>query len=243
MTKEKNEIPLNAYLARSGLGSRRAVVEHIKKGLVTVNDEVVKEPGHKIQPGDVVRYRDKIFREEKKVYILLNKPKGYVTTAADERGRKTVIDIVAKASKERLYPIGRLDRDTTGLIIITNDGYLSQKLAHPRNKVPKTYYVILDRIFTAEDMQALRHGLSLEDGKAFVDKAVYPKGRPRNHVVVEIHSGKNRIIKRMFHRLGYKVVGLDRTNFATLTKKNLPVGHWRMLTLEEVYDLVNFEKE
>ena len=237
MKKEKEIIPLNAYLSKAGIDSRRATIELIKKGYVTVNDEVITDPAFKVLPHDVVKYKDRIVKEEEKVYLLLNKSKGYVTTVSDERGRKTVMDLIGAAGNERLFPIGRLDRDTTGLLVITNDGDLAQKLAHPRNKVLKKYYVALDRPLIYEDMQKLKHGVSLEDGKSYFDKIYFLKGKKHNYVIVEIHSGKKRVIKRMFAHIGYKVIGLDRISFADLTKKGLAVGRWRYLTDSEIQEL------
>ncbi len=237
MKKNLEPIPLNAYLARAGVASRRATVEIIKKGQVTVNDELITEPGFKVLPTDVVKYKDRIIKEEKKVYILLNKPKGYITTVSDERGRKTVMELVQSATRERLFPIGRLDRDTTGLIVITNDGNFAQKLAHPSKKVPKKYYVVVDRPLQGEDLQKLKNGVVLEDGRAKVDKIYFLQDKKRNIVMVEIHGGKKRVVKRMFTAIGYKVIGLDRVGFATLTKKGLKVGQWRYLTDEEIKEL------
>lgn len=237
--EEEKGIALNSFIAKAGICSRRAAVELIKKGHITVNHYIIDEPGFKVLPKDTVRYKDRPVKEQKKVYILLNKPKGYVTTVEDERGRKTVMDLVKKASKERIFPVGRLDRDTTGLLILTNDGDLSQKMAHPKNKVTKIYYVVLDKLVQHEDLLKLKQGVYLEDGKAYADRVNFPKGKPRNHVIIEIHGGKNRIIKRMFSHLGYKVVGLDRIAYGGLTKKGSIVGHWRPLTDEEVQDLYN----
>lgn len=241
-TDKIDQTPLNAFLSRAGIGSRRAVIDLIDKGHVTVNGEIIKEPGYKVKIDDVVKFKDKIIREEKKIYILLNKPAGYVTTVSDERGRKTVMELIKPAPKERLYPVGRLDRDTTGLLVITNDGYLSQQLAHPKNKVTKTYYVVLNKDLQFADMQKIRAGLFLDDGRATVDKIYHPRGKDRNHVMVDIHGGKNRIIKRIFAHVGYRVTGLDRINFAGLTKRGLLVGRWRFLTDQEIEKLENFSK-
>jgi len=241
--KEKiDQIPLNVYLSRGGVCSRRAAVEIIKTGDVTVNGKVVKEPGFKVLPDDVVKYKEEIIDLEQKVYILLNKPRGYVTTASDEYGRKTVLDLVAYSAQERLYPVGRLDRDTTGLLVITNDGYLSQKLAHPKNKVTKRYYVTLDRPVALEDIERLKKGVFLEDGKSKFDKITVIKSKLRKHIIVEIHGGKNRIIKRMFKHFGYKVVGLDRFEYAGLKKGSLAIGRWRYLEDHELQSLQNYGK-
>lgn len=236
--------PLNAFLARGGLCSRRAAIEIIKSGQVYVNGEVVTEPGYRVQQHDKVKYQDKIYRPEKHVYVLLNKPKGYVTTTADEMERKTVLDLIKGKGlgKERLYPVGRLDRDTTGLLLITNDGYLSQKLAHPKNNVTKKYYVALDKPLHIDDTNKLKKGIYLEDGKSWFDKILLTGDKGGKNLIVEIHGGKNRIIKRMFKHLGYKVVLLDRIEFAGLTKQKLEKGKWRFLTDAEVEDLKNLKK-
>lgn len=242
MTKEKKiqndqgEV-LNKYLAIAGVASRRETVELIKEGHVTVNDELVTDPSYKVKSGDKVKYKDKIVKPEQKVYLLLNKPKGYITTVSDERGRRTVIDLVSDAGKYRLYPVGRLDRDTTGLLVITNDGDLAQKLSHPKYEVPKRYYAVLDKDLEVADFQKIKKGLHLPDGKIKVDKIFYVPNKPKNHVNVELHSGKNRIVKRIFLHVGYKVTKLDRTMYANLAKKDLPVGKWRHLTKEEIESL------
>lgn len=237
--------PLNAFLARAGLCSRRAAIELIKRGQIYVNGEIMTEPGYRVQQHDKVKYQDKIFRPEKNIYVLLNKPKGYVTTTADEMERKTVLDLIKgkKIGKERLYPVGRLDRDTTGLLLITNDGYLSQKLAHPKNNVTKKYFVVLDKPLKIDDMNILKKGIYLEDGKSWFDKIAFTGERTGKNVLVEIHGGKNRIIKRMFKFLKYKVVALDRTYYAGITKHGLEVGNWRYLTEEEVESLKNLKRE
>jgi 23S rRNA pseudouridine2605 synthase len=240
-TKENNTtVPLNAFLAQAGICSRRAAIDLIKKGRITVNENVITQPGYKIKANDIVKYKDQIVKPEKKIYILLNKPKGFVTT--DERGGKNILELLKSAPEQRLYPIAKLDRDTTGLIIITNDGDLSQNLDHPRNKVFQKYYVVLDKPFNGELMDKLKKGIYLEDGKAWVDKINFAYGKGKNHLSVEIHGGKKRIIKRMFAFLGFKVVGLDRVNYAGLTKKALPVGRWRFLSEEEIDMLAAFAK-
>lgn len=237
--------PLNAFLARAGLCSRRAAIELIKRGQVYVNGEIVTEPGYRVQQHDKVKYLDKIYRPEKHVYILLNKPKGYVTTTADEMERKTVLDLIKGKGlgKERLYPVGRLDRDTTGVLLITNDGYLSQRLAHPKNNITKKYYVVLDKPLHIDDTNKLKKGVYLEDGKSWFDKVTLTGDKAGKMVIVDIHGGKNRIIKRMFKHLGYKVVALDRIEFAMINKKKLEVGKWRHLTDAEVEELKMFKKE
>lgn len=239
MKNKKQSNVLNAFLSRAGISSRRGAVELIKRGLVTVNNEVIFEPGYKVKASDIVRFKDKEIKPEKKVYILLNKPKGFVTTLSDELQRHTVLDLVKSATHERIFPVGRLDRDTTGLILLTNDGDLSQKLAHPKHKISKRYYVVLDRPIQLEDMQQLKKGIILEDGRVSVDRIYHPEGKGKTHVIVEIHMGKKRIIKRMFSHLNYKVINLDRFYYAGLTKRGLPVGRWRLLTQDEIENLKN----
>ena len=212
-------------------GDRIVVPEY--SNTVTVNGEVVTEMGHKVMPTDEVRYGDKVLQREKPVYVLLNKPKDYITTTDDERDRANVMQLVRDACEERIYPVGRLDRDTTGLLLFTNDGDLTKKLTHPSSQIEKTYYVELDRNLATIDMAALRNGLELNDGVIIPDEVEYV-GESRQEVGVTIHSGKNRIVRRMFEFLGYEVVKLDRVVFAGLTKKDLPRGRWRFLTKKEV---------
>jgi 23S rRNA pseudouridine2605 synthase len=219
----------------AGICSRREADGLILAGVISVNGEVATELGMKVKPGDDVRYNGERIRNEKPVYLLLNKPKDYITTADDPEGRKTVMELVANACDERIYPIGRLDRNTTGLLMFTNDGDLARFLTHPSSKVKKIYGVELDKNFKVADMQKVREGLTLEDGKIEVDQIDYDEdGLDKKKVGIEIHSGKNRIVRRIFEHLGYEVKKLDRVIFAGLTKKDLPRGRWRFLTEAEV---------
>lgn len=239
--QEPEEMRLNKYVAHCGIASRRKADELIQGGLVTVNGEVVKEPGRRVMPGDKVTFKGKLVKpEEKKVYILLNKPKNYITTLKDERDRRTVIDLIGDKVKERIYPVGRLDRNTTGLLVLTNDGELAQKLSHPSHKVKKVYYVVLDKPVSEDHLQQIRKGLELEDGKALVDSVSHVEGGKPNEVGIDIHIGKNRIVRRIFEHLGYEVVRLDRMYYAGLTKKDLPRGRFRHLTKREVIMLKHF---
>lgn len=227
-------IRLNKYIANAGICSRREADVLIATGAITVNGEVVTEMGHKVMPTDEVRYGDKVLQREKPVYVLLNKPKDYITTTDDERGRANVMELVRDACEERIYPVGRLDRDTTGLLLFTNDGDLTKKLTHPSSEIEKTYDVELDKPFASVDMDLLRNsGVELHDGKIVPDEVEYV-GEGKKEVGITIHSGKNRIVRRIFESLGYEVVRLDRVIFAGLTKKDLPRGKWRFLTKNEV---------
>lgn len=231
---------LNKYIAHCGICSRRQAAEYVKAGQVTVNGKVVTEPGVEIQPSDRVTYKGEQVRpEDRKVYILMNKPKNVITTSEDERGRTTVLNLLKGKIKERVYPVGRLDRDTTGLLLLTNDGDLAQKLAHPRNKVVKVYKVTLDKSLALKDMEAISAGVELEDGPAQVDNVFYYEGK-KNEIGIEIHIGKNRIVRRIFERLGYNVMALDRIFYAGLSKKDLPRGFFRRLTEREVIQLKHF---
>ena len=226
---------LNKFLANAGLCSRREADEFIQAGVVTVNGQPITELGAKIIPAtDKVLFHDQLVRSEKRVYILLNKPKDCVTTADDPQARLTVLDLVKNACSERVYPVGRLDRHTTGVLLITNDGDLTSKMTHPKYNQKKIYQAVLDRDITPEDMDKLRNGFELEDGEIHVDEINYIDEDDHKQVGVEIHSGRNRIVRRMFDHLGYKVVRLDRVYFAGLTKKNLPRGKWRHLSEMEV---------
>ena len=226
---------LNKYIANAGLCSRREADNYIISGVVKVNGEVVTELGYKINPGDLVQFDGQRLTTERKVYLLLNKPKDYITTADDPEGRKTVLDLIKGACKERVYPVGRLDRNTSGLLILTNDGDLTKKLTHPRFGIKKIYNVTLDKNIKQEHLDVLVEGVELEDGKSHFDTIYYlGQAFAKNQLVVELHSGKNRIIRRMFEHLGYEVVGLDRTSFVGLTKKDLPRGKWRNLNEKEV---------
>ncbi len=227
-------IRLNKYLSNAGICSRREADVLIKTGVVTVNGEIVTEMGYKVKPGDVVKYDGESINAETKRYVLLNKPKGYITTMDDPMGRKTVMGLVRKACKERVYPVGRLDKDTTGLLLFTNDGDLAKKLTHPLHKASKLYHVELNRRFKGEDLDKLRIGVQLEDGTSKFDQAEFVEDSDQRELGVELHSGKNRIVRRTFEALGYKVTKLDRTMFAGLTKKDLPRGWYRHLTEQEV---------
>ena len=237
--KEENIDPteplrLNKFLANAGVCSRREADEFIQAGLVTVNGEVVTELGTKILRTDEVKFHDAPVSLEKKVYVLLNKPKDYVTTSDDPQQRKTVMDLVKDVCPERIYPVGRLDRNTTGVLLLTNDGDLASKLTHPKFLKKKVYHVHLDKNLTAHDMDQIREGITLEDGEIKADAVEYADDRDKAQVGIEIHSGKNRIVRRIFESLGYRVTKLDRVQFAGLTKKNLRRGDWRFLTEKEV---------
>jgi len=237
------QMPLNKYIAHSGFCSRRDAVDLVKSGKVKVNGEVVTEPGYKIAPTDAVIVNGKkAFPVKDLVYILLNKPKDYITTTDDERNRKTVLDLIKNASKEKVYPVGRLDRNTSGVLLLTNDGELTQKLTHPSNEIKKVYAVTLDRPLTKADFEAIAAGVQLEDGLAEVDAIGYTDAKDKTQIGVEIHSGKNRIVRRIFEHLKYDVKGLDRVIFAGLTKKNVDRGKWRFLNEKEVRDLKFFKK-
>ena len=228
------QIRLNKFMANAGICSRREADEFIQQGLVKVNGEVVTELGTKISHSDVVEYDEKVVTLESKCYILLNKPKDCVTTSDDPNGRTTVMDLVKGACNERIYPVGRLDRNTTGVLLLTNDGDLASKLTHPKYVKKKIYHVWTDKDISEDDMQAIADGIELEDGPIHADAISYATENDRNQAGIEIHSGRNRIVRRIFESLGYHVTKLDRVYFAGLTKKNLPRGRWRYLTQEEV---------
>ena len=225
---------LNKFLANAGVCSRREADEFIQAGVVSVNGEIVTELGTKILRTDVVKFHDQPVNIEKKVYVLLNKPKDYVTTSDDPQQRKTVMDLVKNACPERIYPVGRLDRNTTGVLLLTNDGDLASKLTHPKYLKKKIYHVYLDKNVTAHDLAQIAEGIQLEDGEIKADDVQYAHPTDKKQVGIEIHSGKNRIVRRIFESLGYRVQKLDRVQFAGLTKKNLKRGDWRYLTEEEV---------
>ncbi len=237
--KEQNYDPnepvrLNKFLANAGVCSRREADEFIQAGVVTVNGQVVTELGTKVLRNDDIRFHDDPVTLEKKVYVLLNKPKDYVTTSDDPQQRKTVMDLVKNACPERIYPVGRLDRNTTGVLLLTNDGDMASKLTHPKYLKKKIYHVYLDHNVTAHDLQRIAEGVILDDGEIKADDVQYADPIDKKQVGIEIHSGKNRIVRRIFESLGYKVTKLDRVQFAGLTKKNLKRGDWRYLTEEEV---------
>ncbi|MBR3433221.1 MAG: rRNA pseudouridine synthase [Bacteroidaceae bacterium] len=227
-------IRLNKFLANAGVCSRREADSFIEAGVVSVNGQVVTELGTKIKRSDSVLFHDQLVSIEKKVYILLNKPKDYVTTSDDPQNRKTVMDLVKGACRERIYPVGRLDRNTTGVLLLTNDGELASKLTHPQFMKKKIYHVYLNKNVTAADMRMIADGIQLEDGEIHADAIDYASETDRKQVGIEIHSGRNRIVRRIFESLGYKVIKLDRVFFAGLTKKNVRRGDWRYLTEQEV---------
>ena len=235
------EVRLNKFIADAGICSRRNADMYISAGNVTVNGEVMTTLGYRVKPTDEVRFDGKLLSSEKKEYILLNKPKGFITTTNDEKGRKTVMDLVANATNVRILPVGRLDRATTGLLLLTNDGELTKKLTHPTHGVRKIYHVILDRKLDYKDFMKIQDGLELEDGFIEVDEISYVNDKPKNEIGIKIHSGRNRIVRRIFEHLGYQVEKLDRVVFAGLTKKDLPRGHWRRLTQQEVINLRNMK--
>ncbi len=232
--QEETLVRINKFIANSGLCSRRQADEYIKNGYITVNDKLVKEVGTKISLKDKIKYKGRLLKGEKNVYIIMNKPRNTVTTVSDPEGRRTIIDLLHNKVSERVYPVGRLDRNTTGVILLTNDGELTSKLTHPRNQIPKVYYVTIDKPLTKNDLITIGEGIELDDGFVQVDKINYCNLDNKTEIGVEIHSGKNRIIRRIFEKMGYEVIRLDRTYFASLTKKNLKRGYWRNLTDKEV---------
>ncbi|GIM61481.1 pseudouridine synthase [Capnocytophaga canis] len=240
-TPETGEIRLNKYIANAGICSRRNADIYIAAGNVEVNGQVMTTLGYRVQPTDVVKFDGKVISSEKKEYILLNKPKGFITTTSDEKGRKTVMDLVANATTARILPVGRLDRPTTGLLLLTNDGDLAKKLTHPTHGVRKIYHVVLDRKLDYKDFIKIEEGIELEDGFIQVDEISYVNDKPKNEIGVKIHSGRNRIVRRIFEHLGYEIEKLDRVVFAGLTKKDLPRGHWRKLTQQEIINLRNIK--
>lgn len=230
-------IRLNRYVANAGVCSRREADTYIEAGNVTVNGKTITEMGHKVKLTDIVKFDGRLLNPQKKEYVLLNKPKNFITTTSDERGRRTVMELISKASKSRLVPVGRLDRNTTGLLLFTNDGDLAKKLTHPRHGIRKIYHVELNKNLTAEDLKKIQEGITLDDGPIKVDEVSYINNSPKREVGIEIHSGRNRIVRRIFEHLGYDVKKLDRVIFAGLTKKDLPRGHWRHLTKQEIINL------
>jgi 23S rRNA pseudouridine2605 synthase len=228
-------IRLNKYISNSGVCSRREADKLIESGAVTVNGKIVAELGFKVSPDDVITYGGQAIKREKKVYVLLNKPKDYITTLDDPEGRKTVMELLKNTGKERIYPVGRLDRNTTGLLMLTNDGEMAMKLTHPKHNIQKMYAVDIDKGIKPEDLKALKDGFELEDGFIKADHVeLVGEGTNRKEIGIEIHSGRNRIVRRMFEHLGYNVIRLDRVMFAGLTKKDLPRGKWRFLSEKEV---------
>ena len=227
-------IRLNRFIAHAGICSRREADKLIEDGMVTVNGVVVTEMGHKVNPTDEVKYAGEKLKAEKPVYLLMNKPKGFITTVEDEKARKTVMDLIGDACKERIYPVGRLDRATTGTLLFTNDGDLAKKLMHPSNGAPKIYLATLDKPLSPADLEAIKEGVTLNDGLVPVDKIEMPNADNHTLVGIEIHLGRNRIVRRLFEHLGYEVTKLDRTSFAGLTKKQLNRGQFRFLSEKEV---------
>ncbi len=240
--KQIGEMRLNRYIAQSGLCSRREADDYITAGLVTVNGVIVTELGTKVMPSDEVRFSDSVVKGEKKVYLVLNKPKGYVTTLDDPHATKTVMELIKGACTERVYPVGRLDKNSLGLLIFTNDGDMTRQLTHPSYQKKKIYQVSLDKPLTRADMDKISEGITLEDGDIYADEISYVKDN-KKEVGIEIHSGRNRIVRRIFEHLGYTVQKLDRVYYAGLTKKNLKRGAWRFLTKDEVTRLKSGQYE
>ncbi len=236
-TAESDEIRLNKYIANSGICSRREADTYISAGSATVNGKIITEMGYKVKPADEVRFDDVLISPEAKRYVLLNKPKNYITTMDDEKSRKTVMELIHRSTKERIYPVGRLDRQTTGLLLFTNDGEMAKKLTHPKHQVKKLYHVTLDKKLSMDDLKKISENFVLEGKMVFVDKVSYIENKPKFEVGIEIHSGRNRIVRRIFEHFGYNVIKLDRVIFAGLTKRNLGRGVWRHLTEQEVNNL------
>lgn len=237
------QMPLNKYVAHAGVCARRDAAQLVKDGHVKVNGELITEPGFKVTAKDEVRVKDKkVSLVKDLVYILVNKPKNYITTTEDPQGRKTVLDLIKKATNERVFPIGRLDRNTSGVLLLTNDGDLSQQLTHPSNQVKKIYSVVLDKPLTKDHFEQILKGITLDDGPAHVDVMAYTDPKDKTMIGVELHGGRNRIVRRIFEHFGYDVKTLDRVVFAGLTKKNLQRGHWRHLTDKELRELKFFGK-
>lgn len=241
--KEDGLIRLNRYISNAGICSRRKADELIAAGVVSVNGTVVSELGFRVDPAkDVIRYNGETLKREKMVYVLLNKPKDYITTTDDPQERRTVMQLVEKASRERIYPVGRLDRNTTGLLLMTNDGDLAEKLSHPKNNVTKIYHAELNKSLSQGDLNKISFGLELEDGFIKPDEITYVQGASKREIGIQIHSGKNRIVRRIFEHLGYEVIKLDRVIYANLTKKDLPRGRWRHLDEKEIIQLKHLIK-
>lgn len=235
------DMRLNKYVASCGIASRRAADVLIRAGKVWINGQPVTEPGHRIQSKDRITYQGKVLKPETDlVYLLMNKPKDIITTASDEKGRKTVMDIIGSKIEQRVYPVGRLDRMTTGLLLLTNDGDLAKVLSHPSSEVRKIYHVVLNKNLNPTDLEKIQKGILLDDGPAVVDGVSFIEGSPLNEVGITLHSGKNRIVRRIFEHLGYDVTKLDRVAYAGLNKKDLPRGHFRSLTSKEITLLKHF---
>lgn len=235
---DRGAVRLNRFIANAGICSRREADDLIQAGLVEVNGKVIQEMGYKVSPRDKVRFNGSEIRREKKVYFVLNKPKGFITTTSDPKARKTVMELMSQTGPERIYPVGRLDRQTTGVLLFTNDGDFAKRLTHPSHGARKIYDVTLDKNLDLKDFHAIAAGIELTDGPIKVDDIAFVEGKDRNHVGVVLHSGRNRIVRRIFEHLGYEVVKLDRTVFAGVTKKNLRRGQWRKLSPKEVDTLM-----
>lgn len=242
-TSAKEDIRLNKYVANSGVCSRREADELIAKGTVTVNGKVITEMGYRVKLTDTVCYEGRKILPEPFVYILMNKPKDFLTTTEDDKGRKTVMDLVADKIEQRIFPVGRLDRNTTGVLLLTNDGEVTQALTHPSFEIKKVYQVELDKKATSADLDKLVSGIELEDGEAHADGVAFVESEDKRHIGIEIHSGRNRIVRRMFEHLGYEVEKLDRVSFGIFTKKDLPRGKWRHLTQSEVGFLMKLKSK
>jgi len=234
MKKTEIKIRLNKYLAQAGIASRREADRLISLGLVTINGKVVCEMGYKVNKNDIVFFDGKKVVSEQKRYLLLNKPKNCITTTDDPQKRNTVMHLIKGSCKERVYPVGRLDRNTTGLLLFTNDGELAKKLTHPSSKVKKMYHVVLNKRISQNDLNKIKKGVKLEEGTVLADSVSFIKNTPKNEVGIELHLGWNRVVRRMFEKLGYSVVKLDRVMFSFLTKKKLQRKKWRFLTKEEI---------
>ncbi|WP_196885473.1 pseudouridine synthase [Aureivirga sp. CE67] len=232
--KKDDGIRLNKYISNSGICSRRDADKYINAGSATVNGKVITEMGYKVKPTDEVRFDGTLLNPETKRYVLLNKPKNYITNMEDEKGRKTVMDLVRNAAKERIYPVGRLDRNTTGLLLFTNDGEMARKLTHPKHKVRKIYHVTLDKKLALKDLEKIAAGIDVEGRKVLVDEISFVEGQKKNEIGLEIHSGRNKIVRKIFEQLGYTVTKLDRVSFAGLTKKDIARGKWRHLSQQEL---------
>jgi len=235
--EEPTEIRLNKYISNSGICSRREADVYIKSGNATVNGKIITEMGYKVKPTDEVRFDDSLISPEPKRFVLLNKPKNFITSMNEERGKSTVLDLIGRATKERIYPVGRLDRNTTGLLLFTNDGEMVKKLTHPKHNIRKLYHVSLEKKLALKDLQQISENFVLEGKMVFVDAISYIENESKSEVGIEIHSGRNKIVRKIFEHFGYKVKKLDRVVFAGLTKKNLPRGRWRHLTQQEVNTL------
>jgi 23S rRNA pseudouridine2605 synthase len=232
--KEPELIRLNRFIANSGVCSRREADELIRQGFITINGKKVTDLGTKVTYNDEVKYKGKSLSAEKKVYILMNKPKGYVTTVEDPHAEFTVLDLIGDACRERVYPVGRLDKATTGVLLLTNDGDLTGKLTHPKYKRRKIYHVFLDKKVSPDDLYRLSEGIRIDEELVVADAVSYADSEDRTQIGIELHSGQNRVVRRMFESLGYKVKKLDRVYFAGLTKKNLQRGKWRFLNQKEI---------